>query len=170
MTEPAALEVRRALPADVTAAGELTARVYVADGHTPADSPYVAELRAADRRAAQAELLVAVRNGQVLGSVTYAPGGSAWAELAGPGEAEFRMLVVDPRARGTGIGEALLRACIERARASGARALVLSTQPEMAAAHRLYLRLGFTRAPERDWSPYSGVDLLAYELPLDRTG
>jgi hypothetical protein len=36
----------------------------------------------------------------------------------------------------------------------------------MAAAHRLYERLGFTRLPERDWSPLLGVDLLVYARDL----
>jgi ribosomal protein S18 acetylase RimI-like enzyme len=36
----------------------------------------------------------------------------------------------------------------------------------MHAAHRLYERLGFTRVPERDWSPVPGVQLVAYALPL----
>ncbi len=36
----------------------------------------------------------------------------------------------------------------------------------MAAAHRLYERLGFTRVPERDWKPREDVQLIAYELPL----
>jgi hypothetical protein len=37
----------------------------------------------------------------------------------------------------------------------------------MRTAHRLYLRLGFTRVPERDWDPIPGLTLLVYgcELP-----
>jgi hypothetical protein len=34
----------------------------------------------------------------------------------------------------------------------------------MASAHRVYERLGFSRAPERDWQPVPGVDLIAYRL------
>ena len=59
-----------------------------------------------------------------------------------------------------------MRACLERARAAGKRRMVLSTDVRMAAAHRLYERLGFTRLPERDWSPLPGVDLLVYALDL----
>jgi ribosomal protein S18 acetylase RimI-like enzyme len=43
---------------------------------------------------------------------------------------------------------------------------VLSTDPLMTAAHRLYRRLGFTRLPERDWSPVPGTDLLVYSREL----
>jgi ribosomal protein S18 acetylase RimI-like enzyme len=103
----------------------------------------------------------------VLGSVTYVPGPeNRLAELAGPGEAEFRMLGVVPEAQGRGAGEALVRACIDRARASGRTGMAISTSTRMRAAHRLYERLGFHRAPDRDWSPVPGVDLLAYVLDL----
>ena len=45
--------------------------------------------------------------------------------------------------------------------------MVLSSLAEMTAAHRIYGRLGYTRAPERDWSPMPGVRLVAFgkELP-----
>jgi hypothetical protein len=36
----------------------------------------------------------------------------------------------------------------------------------MTAAHRLYERLGFTRLPDRDWTPVPGVDLRVYALDL----
>lgn len=173
MTTPAphlpatpALVVREAHPDELAAVGALTAAAYVADGHVPADADYVHELRAADRRAAHATVLVAADGPEVLGAVAYAEHGSAYAELAGPGEAELRMLAVDPAARGRGAGRALVTACLDRARAAGCAALVLSTQPSMTTAHRIYESLGFTRTPERDWSPVPGVDLLAYRLAL----
>jgi ribosomal protein S18 acetylase RimI-like enzyme len=63
-----------------------------------------------------------------------------------------------------------VRACADRARALGGRdRLVLSTQPAMRAAHRLYERLGFVRAPHRDWNPAPQAvpfDLLVYELTI----
>jgi len=159
--------VRVARPEEYELVGELAARVYLDEGFVPADHVYLATLRDAASRAAKAELLVAEDGaGQVLGSVTFAADGSPYAE-AGPGEASFRMLVVDPAARGRGVGEALVRACIERATRAGARMLRLSTQPKMHAAHRLYQRLGFTRTPEHDWTPGPGVDLRTYALPLD---
>ena len=59
-----------------------------------------------------------------------------------------------------------MRGCLERARAAGKTRMVLSTDVRMSAAHRLYERLGFTRLPERDWSPMPGVNLLAYARDL----
>ena len=38
----------------------------------------------------------------------------------------------------------------------------------MRAAHAVYRRAGFERAPERDWSPVPGVELLAFTLRLAR--
>ncbi|MCZ9344350.1 GNAT family N-acetyltransferase, partial [Streptomyces sp. TRM76130] len=71
---------------------------------------------------------------------------------------------------GRGVGEALVRACVDRARGvDGCARLILSTQETMHAAHRLYERLGFVRTPERDWCPLPETDairLLTYELPL----
>jgi hypothetical protein len=37
----------------------------------------------------------------------------------------------------------------------------------MEAAHRLYRRMGFTRTPERDWSPRPDVPLVTFALALD---
>ena len=160
--------IRPATPEDHDEIGELAARVYLAEGYTRADSHYPTVLRDAASRAEKAELMVAVDDaGRLLGTVTYAPGDSAYAEIArGPGEANFRMLVVDPAARGQGVGEALVGWCADRARASGARVLRLSTQPAMAAAGRLYRRLGFVRTPELDWTPEPDVDLVTYALEL----
>jgi ribosomal protein S18 acetylase RimI-like enzyme len=52
-------------------------------------------------------------------------------------------VVVDESARGRGVGEALTREAIERARAAGAHAVGLTSRPEREAANRLYRRLGF---------------------------
>jgi ribosomal protein S18 acetylase RimI-like enzyme len=52
-------------------------------------------------------------------------------------------VVVDAAARGRGVGEALTREAIERARAAGADRLSLHSRNEREAANRLYRRLGF---------------------------
>lgn len=159
--------VRRAVPSELDAVGELTVRAYAADGYLAPDDPYAAELRAADARAAQAELLVAAdEDGTLLGTVTFTLPGSPWAEISRPGEAEFRMLAVDPGARGRGVGGALAQWCVDRAREEGCGALALSSLAEMHAAHRIYRRMGFVREPERDWQPAPGVQLVAYVLAL----
>lgn len=162
--------IREALPAEYAELGEVTARAYVLDGLLEGhdDDPYAAVLRDVAGRAAQGTVLVAVdREGRLLGGLAYAPPGSPLADIARAGEAEFRMLAVAREGRGRGAGEALVRACLERARATpGVTRMVMSTQPAMRGAQRIYERLGFTRSPERDWSPRPGLSLLTYGLDL----
>ncbi|MEU7008226.1 GNAT family N-acetyltransferase [Streptomyces sp. NPDC046332] len=165
------LTIRAVRPEEHEALGDITARAYLDDGHLDfgEDDDYLHLLRDVTRRVAEAEVLVAVDGaGVVLGGVTFARGGEEWADIAGEGEAEFRMLAVAENARGRGVGEALVRACVERARESrGCRRLVLSTQPRMASAHRIYERTGFVRTPGRDWTPVPDMDpLLTYALEL----
>ncbi|GAA2781922.1 GNAT family N-acetyltransferase [Streptomyces showdoensis] len=167
--------IRAVRPEEYEALGEITARAYLDDGFLRfgEDDAYLHLLRDVARRDAEAEVLVAVDTtdpaGPVLGGVTFTAGGEEWADIARPGEAEFRMLAVAHAARGRGVGEALVRACVDRARAvEGCTRMVLSTQRTMTGAHRIYERLGFVRSPERDWKPVQGLDftLLTYVLEL----
>ncbi|MEU9199080.1 GNAT family N-acetyltransferase [Streptomyces sp. NPDC048332] len=164
------MTIRPIEPAEHALLGEITAGAYLGDGllDLGADDPYLVQLRDVPRRAAEAEVLVAAdARGHVLGGVTYAPPGNPWADIAAADEAEFRTLAVSPEARGAGAGEALVRACIDRARGTaGVTGIVLSTQPAMHGAHRIYQRLGFVRTPERDWSPVAGLTLLTFRLEL----
>lgn len=105
-------------------------------------------------------------DGTVLGSVTNVPDGGPYGEIAERGEAEFRMLAVDPAAQGRGAGAPLVQAVVDDARRRGRRRVVLSSGTWMTAAHHIYERLGFTRLPERDWSPMPGIELTAYGLDL----
>ena len=157
--------IRRARPEDLDAAGEVTVAAYAEFTTGPSDH-YVALLRDAVRRDREAELWVAERDGEVLGTVTIALPGSPWREIAGEREGEFRMLAVSPTARRRGVGEALTRLVMDRFRELGFDGVVLSSLAEMTSAHRVYERHGFRRAPERDWSPVAGVDLLAFVSEL----
>jgi ribosomal protein S18 acetylase RimI-like enzyme len=159
------LTVEPAAPEDYPRIGELTVDAYVGDGLAP--EKYVPTLRDVARRAELAELLVARDEaGRIVGSVALVLSGEFGEITASDEEAAFRMLSVDRAARGRGVGELLVRACLERARAAGKTRMVLSTDVRMTAAHRLYQRLGFARLPERDWTPIPGVQLLAYALDL----
>ncbi|MDQ0376845.1 GNAT family N-acetyltransferase [Amycolatopsis thermophila] len=158
------ISVRPARPEEFAAVGALTASAYLADGLISEDDDYVRELTDAARRAEHAELLVAVDEGGLLGSVTVVRAGTEYAEISREGELEFRMLATAPAARGRGVGEALTRAVLDRAREAGASAVVMSSLDAMTTAHRLYTRLGFSRIPDRDWEPLPGLWLRAFRL------
>ena len=158
--------IRQARPDELDAVGRLTVDAYVSGGVIPADAPYLEFLGDAAHRDAEAELWVAVDERGVVGTVTFVEPGSALCEIALEGEAEIRSLAVAPSAAGQGIGEAMSRHTVDLARARGFERLVLSSSTTMRGAHRIYERLGFTRLPERDWSPVPGVQLVAYTLAL----
>jgi ribosomal protein S18 acetylase RimI-like enzyme len=158
--------VREVQPAEQAAVADLTASVYRGEGFASAD--YEPSLRDVAARVQTATVLVAVDDddGNLLGAVTVATRGGEWAEQSAPGEAVVRMLVVAAAGRGRGTGEALVRACLDRAREDGCSVVRLSSMLAMHAAHRLYERLGFVRTPSLDWQPVPGLQLLTYALPL----
>ena len=157
------VEIRLARPDEYDVLGELTVDAYRALGLV--GDGYAAELRDVAGRAATTDVLVAVDGeGRVLGGLAYVPGPGPLAEFDDADAAGIRMLAVAPEARRAGAGEALVRACIDRAVAAGRRRIVLHTTRVMTDAHRLYERLGFRRAPELDWDP--GIMLLAYTLDI----
>ena len=166
--DPASVVVREARPDEFDAAGAVVADAYrevIGDRY----GDYLDEIRAADQRARHCPVLVAVTSGgSIVGSVTYVPDSrNPYAEVEHDGEAGFRMLGVAPWAQGAGIGELLVGACVARARAAGRRGLAISSSAEFTGSHRLYLRLGFRRAPERDFDPIEGVHLLAFVRDLE---
>lgn len=164
------ITIRRARPGELDDIGELTARAYLDDellDFGEAD-PYLDRLRDVQHRAEHAEVLVAVDAASelVLGTVAFAAYGGEYAEIAEEGDGEFRMLAVTPGSRGRGVGEALVRACADRARELGLVRLVLSSHKRMKTAHRLYERLGFARTPEKDWAPLQDLTLITFALEL----
>ena len=162
------IEIREVRPEEYAALGEVTVAAYLTVGEDSHDG-YLDFVRDVATRVASCPVLVAVDDdGRVLGGVTYVPGpGTPYSESERQGEAGFRMLAVDPAGgQGRGMGRALVRACIDRARAEGRSRIVLLTRPRMVAAHRLYEAMGFRRVPERDWEPEQGIELLGFELDL----
>lgn len=118
-----------------------------------------------------AEQIVAERDGEILGTVLLYPAGQVM-EL--PDRSTFtrqfpevRLLAVAPAARGLGLGHALMRECIARARRAGVHALALHTTDLMRVAMEMYERMGFVRAPETDFYPAPGFVIKGYRLELD---
>ena len=155
------MELRRVRPDELESAGDVCVAAYE-PFLTGAEDDYRERLHDVATRDAQAEVWVAVVDDAVVGNVTYCPPGSPWREIGRDDEGEFRMLAVAPAAQGSGAGTALARLCEERAREDGATGMALSSLATMAAAHRVYARLGYSRDPGRDWSPLPGVELIAF--------
>ena len=160
------VEIRAVRPEEYATVGALTVEVYVGEHYVDAESPYVAELFDAATRASAAEVLVAARGGEVLGSLTVARPDTPYAALAGPDELEFRMLAVAKPARGSGVGTALVQTVLDTAAAEGFRSVVLVTLPDMREARRIYDRMGFVPVPERDWTTTTGVRTAVMRLTL----
>ncbi len=158
--------LRAAGPDDADEVGRVTVEAYAEDGYLSLEDGYVDELSDGAARVKDAEVWLAEDENGILGSVTFCRPGTPYAELARPGEGEFRMLGVARRARRQGVAEALVVRCIQRCQELGYDAVVLCSMQEMAGAHRLYDRLGFRRLPDRDWTPKPGVDLVAFIRPV----
>jgi DNA-binding MarR family transcriptional regulator/N-acetylglutamate synthase-like GNAT family acetyltransferase len=82
--------------------------------------------------------------------------------------AKLRLLLVHPSARGIGIGKRLLDECINFARRSGYRKVVLWTQSELHSARRLYQAAGFRLIAKQTHNSWSREKLVAqtWELKL----
>ncbi len=159
--------VRVAAAAEYLAIGQLTATAY-AGGDVDEPDSYLQVLRDPASRPADCTVLaVDDADGTLLAATTYIPAGSTVSQVARPGEAELRMLAVRADARGRGIGGRVVRAALDRARAESRSALVLCVIEDNAGARALYERLGFARAPERDWHPNPTITLVAYRHALD---
>jgi putative acetyltransferase len=86
---------------------------------------------------------VVERAGRVLGG-----GGIAPLEGGEPGVCELKKMYFLKEARGHGLGERLLRQCLDFARKAGYRLCYLETLTGMDRAQKLYERLGFSRLPK----------------------
>jgi DNA-binding MarR family transcriptional regulator/N-acetylglutamate synthase-like GNAT family acetyltransferase len=82
--------------------------------------------------------------------------------------AKLRLLVLDPKARGQGLGRRLTQACIQFARGRGYRKIVLWTQSHLAAARAIYKAEGFVKTASEKHRSF-GKNLVAetWELALD---
>ena len=165
-----ALLIRPVRPEEYESLGDLIVAAYHAIPYRmPHQDIYDVQLRDVARRATTSCVLAAVTPaGELLGGVTYVSGpDDPYSEELQEGEAGIRMLAVDPATQGHGVGRALTTACLDRARSEGRRRMVLHTGTWMPAAIHLYEELGFSRAPEIDFSPAPGIELMGYALDLD---
>ena len=159
------VEVRDARPDEFASIGDLRIAAYQADGFLSEGSSYASTLRTLGMDGT-GEILAAVDDGQLLGTVMLLSWPHGGEVVRAPGEAEVRALAVSKHARSRGVGRALLAAVTQRATARNVRELLLLTQPNMRAAQHLYATAGFCRLPDRDYRPVPGMTLLAFGLTL----
>ena len=84
-----------------------------------------------------------------------------------PTVGKLRVLLVEPRARGAGLGMRLIRACVRFARRAGYKKITLWTHRSLTVARRLYERAGFRVVSAHPIRSF-GRDLVdeIWELPL----
>lgn len=172
------ITIRGVRPGEVAALGQLMVRVYSSlDGFpTPLEQPrYYEQLTNIGQFSERpgARVLVAVTPGEELtggvvyfGDMTqYGSGGIATTVRDASG---IRLLAVDPRFRGSGVGRALTGACIALAREAKHSQVILHTTAAMRTAWAMYERIGFVRAEELDFRQ-EGFPVYGFRLPLRTT-
>jgi ribosomal protein S18 acetylase RimI-like enzyme len=145
--------IRPAAPADLPAIGRLGA-LLVRTHHdfdperfiaaTPRTEHGYASFLGTRLEEPSVVVLVAERDGEVLGYTYAGVEGHDWMSLRGPAGV-LHDIVVDPAHRGHGVGRMLLAAALAALEARGAPRVVLSTAERNESAQRLFARAGFRR-------------------------
>jgi GNAT superfamily N-acetyltransferase len=104
-----------------------------------------------------------------IATVDGRPAGAIFCMADDAETARLRLLIVEPWARGLGVGAGLVDACVEFARAAGYRRMVLWTDEFLAPARRLYAAAGFRLVSARTEVAF-GHENVAEDWELDFSG
>ena len=160
--------IRAATTEDAEAIAALWTEAYFTEGEGGRDTPYSHSDFEATASVA-VHLLVAERDGVVVGVVALLAPDEPSRAVALDGEAELARLVVSSAVRRQEIGRALANRCTELAQCEGWPAISLWSRPYQRAGHRLYESLGYVRAPKRDSIDETGFSRLVFRLDLAST-
>lgn len=160
--------IRSAKPEEFDEIGKLMVRVYsqLAGFPTPSEQPGYYKMLAdigSFTHKPETELLTAVSSeGKIMGGVVYfgqmkyyGSGGTATQESDA---SRFRLLAVDPLARGNGLGKLLTNECISKAKAKKQSQVIIHSTMAMQTAWKMYENLGFKRSAD--------LDFMQGELPV----
>jgi GNAT superfamily N-acetyltransferase len=164
----APLEIRPiAAGDDHELAGRIVQQAYVVLPGYPAEDEYDTALADIAGRGDDCEVIVGLLDGCIVACLTYvADVHSSHSEHDDPDAASFRYFGVDAAVQGRGVGEAMVRWVLDRARADGKARVRIHTLESMPAAMRLYTRLGFDRDVDGDHTWDDGVTGLAFVYQL----
>jgi len=107
------------------------------------------------------QILMAIIDGEAVGTVALIPSGEAVLELT--------KMAVDPKHQGKGISNLLMAASIDYARAQGTNVIFLESHRSLQPALSLYRKFGFVETPTDPNSEYARADIrmeLALYLPV----
>lgn len=107
-----------------------------------------------------------VREGCWIAEIDGEPVGSVFLVKMSDDVAKLRLLLVEKKARGLGVGRALTEQCIRFARDRNYKRIVLWTQSMLIAARDIYARAGFRMTAEEPNHSF-GVDLVSETWQLD---
>lgn len=172
----ASLDIREIRPEEYGALGRLMVEVYsrLEGFPSPQEQPRYYEMLADIGRFTErsgAKVLVAVLDErEVVGGVVYfgdmAEYGSGGIATTIRDASGIRLLGVDPRHRGLGVGKALTNACIQLAEDAGHAQVILHTTQAMQVAWGMYVKLGFERSTDLDFMQ-EALPVFGFRLRLD---
>lgn len=171
-------QIRLAQVSEYTAIGQLMVQVYSQlEGFPKQDEQpaYYHKLANIGELAEQpgVDLLAALdAEGRIGGAVLYfhdiTQYGAQGVADNEEGAGGFRLLAVDPITRGQGLGKELTNACLDLARETGKKQVVIHSTKAMQVAWGMYEKLGFVRAEDLDFEQ-EGFPVYGFRLVLKQS-